>query len=335
MTRPLAIAMAEGVGAAIVPIDDPGSPTDFSPIWIDWPEVAGTIGRIERDDSPRWVWWPESTPRALVAVDVRPARSWDLGAVHRLLVGGWRNSPAAIWANCHDLDGACAPEPAGAPDLFSAAAEAVDEDDPIRSMSGHLSPEWLAGGLARHTGSYHAPCPAGRRVLPPSAGAGASRRRGDRRPTITGTVYSESAAESLCAELEHDGLPIDRRRRRGPDRRLHRSAAGRRGRTRHALAVERDERRAPAHPGRPTARSPQSGQREGTATTGRYRGVGHPGVAARGVARRPSVRRRPAHMAQGRADLDDVRVRLARRQRRRRRPAAGPTGRDRTAPRDG
>ena len=28
MTRPLAIAMAEGVGAAIVPIDDPRSPTD-------------------------------------------------------------------------------------------------------------------------------------------------------------------------------------------------------------------------------------------------------------------------------------------------------------------
>ena len=31
----------------------------------------------------------------------------------------------------------------------------------------------------------------------------------DAGPAVTATVYSESAAESLCAELEHDGLPID------------------------------------------------------------------------------------------------------------------------------
>ncbi len=225
MTRPLAIAMAEGVGAAIVPIDDPRSPTDFSPIWIDWPEVAGTIGRIERDDSPRWVWWPESTPRALVAVDVRPARSWDLGAVHRLLVGGWRNSPAAIWANCHGLDGASAPEPAGAPDLFSAAAEAVDEDDPIH-VSGHLSPEWLAGGwhvtpgrITRHA-QLAAECFLRQQELVRAVGDAA---------TVTATRLFR-VGRRIAVRRARTRWAADRsRRRRGPDRRLHRSAAGRRG----------------------------------------------------------------------------------------------------------
>ena len=241
MTRQLALAMAEGVGAAIVPVDDPDSPTDLSPIWIDWPAVAGTIERIERDDAPRWVWWPEDTPRQLVALDVRPARSWDLGAVHRMLVGGWRNSPTAIWANCHGLDGASAPKPAGAPDLFSAAAEAVDEDDPIHA-SGHLSPEWLAGGwqvtpsrIARHA-RLAAECFVRQREAVHAVGDAATVA-----PTITGTVYSESAAESLCAELEHDGLPIDLAVAEaliagfiGP-----RPADAAHA---HALAVERDER---------------------------------------------------------------------------------------------
>ncbi len=210
MTRQLALAMAEGVGAAIVPVDDPDSPTDLSPIWIDWPAVAGTIERIERDDAPRWVWWPEDTPRQLVALDVRPARSWDLGAVHRMLVGGWRNSPAAIWANCHGLDGASAPEAtAAAPDLFSAAVEVVDEDDPIHSVGPPVTR--VVGGrmagdtsrIARHA-RLAAECflrqqEAVRAVGDPTTVTS----------TIIGTVHSESAAESLCAELEHDGLPID------------------------------------------------------------------------------------------------------------------------------
>ena len=59
--------------------------------------------------------------------------------------------------------------------------------------------------------------------------------------TVTATVYSESAAESLCAELEHDGLPIDLAVAEaliagfiGP-----RPADAAHA---HALAVERDER---------------------------------------------------------------------------------------------
>ncbi len=218
MTRLVALAIADGVGAAIVPVEDPDSPTDVSPRWIDWPAVAGTIARIERDESPRWVWWPEETPRQLVAAGIRPARAWDLGAVHRLLVGGWRNSPAAIWAHCHGLDSASAPGPATAPDLFSAAAEVVDEDDPLHA-SGHLSPEWLAGRwqstpdrIVRHA-RLAAECFVRQRqavgLIGDAPAMGAGTITAAITSTVLGTIYSESAAEALCAELEHDGLPID------------------------------------------------------------------------------------------------------------------------------
>ena len=164
------------------------------------------------------MWWPEETPRQLVAAGIRPARAWDLGAVHRLLVGGWRNSPAAIWAHCHGLDSTSAPGPATAPDLFSAAAEVVDEDDPLHA-SGHLSPEWLAGGwqstpdrIVRHA-RLAAECFLRQRQAVGLIGDALTIRAGTITEAITstvlGTIYSESAAEALCAELEHDGLPID------------------------------------------------------------------------------------------------------------------------------
>ncbi len=205
MTRQLALAMVEGVGAAIVPVDETDPPT-----WIEWPAVADTIGGLEREEAPRWVWWPEATPRQLVALGIRPARSWDLGAVHRMLAGGWRNSPTAIWATCHGLDSASAPEPAGTPDLFSVAADVVDEDDPIHG-SGHLTPEWVAGGWQATPGrvTRHAQLAAEclRRQQAALRGLGESSIES---ATATATVHSESAAESLCAELEHDGLPVDR-----------------------------------------------------------------------------------------------------------------------------
>ena len=76
------------------------------------------------------------------------------------------------------------------------------------------------------------------------------------------------------------------------------------------------------HPPRTAARSAKPGQRQGTAAPGRHRGVRHTGLAPRGAPGRSSVRRRPARVAQGRTDVDDVRLLVARRQRRARRPAA-------------
>ena len=173
--------------------------------WIGWPEAVDEIRHIELDERPRWVWWPQETPRLLVHLGIRPARCWDLGAVHRMLVGGWRTSPPAIWAACHDLDPATMPRPAGVPDLFSDHDHDVDADDPI-DRSGHLSADWSAGSWmgvpqrAIRWGQLAAECFTAQRT-----------RLGQLADPITAvaTAHSESAAESLCAELEHDGLPID------------------------------------------------------------------------------------------------------------------------------
>ena len=122
-----------------------------------------------------------------------------------MLVGGWRTSPTAIWATCHDLDPLSAPQPAGAPNLFSDHDREVDPGDPL-DRSGHLSAEWTAGSWMAEP----------QRAIRWAALAVEcfvdQQERLGRLPDATTalhTVYSESAAELLCAELEHDGLPID------------------------------------------------------------------------------------------------------------------------------
>ena len=130
-----------------------------------------TIARIERDESPRWVWWPEETPRQLVAAGIRPARAWDLGAVHRLLVGGWRNSPAAIWAHCHGLDSASVPGPATAPDLFSDGGRGGRRGrSPARLGSSVTGVAGGRDGSRRPTASCATP------ASPPSASCASGRR---------------------------------------------------------------------------------------------------------------------------------------------------------------
>jgi DNA polymerase I len=195
-----ALAIVPESGAAIVDVDTPDAGR-----WIGWAEAVDEIRRIELAERPRWVWWPQDTPRLLVNLAVRPARCWDLGAVDRMLVGGWRTSPTAIWATCHGLDPATAPRLAGIPDLFSDHGHDGDADDPL-DRSGHLSAEWSAGSWmeaprrAIRWAQLAAECFIAQRTLlgqlPDPIAAVA-------------TAHSESAAESLCAELEHDGLPID------------------------------------------------------------------------------------------------------------------------------
>jgi DNA polymerase I len=172
---------------------------------------AGTalaeIERVERAVGPRWVWWTRHTADVLVASGVRPARCWDLDAVHRLLHGGWRAGPALVWAAAHGLDTESLPTIAPV-DLFSAAADRTEPDDPdgpVR-LDGHLDPTWVDGAwrgdldrLARWATLalelYHV-------------------QRGrldeiDDRPAGPATARSESAAALLAVELGHDGLPID------------------------------------------------------------------------------------------------------------------------------
>ncbi|NND74694.1 MAG: DNA polymerase I [Ilumatobacter sp.] len=163
------------------------------------------IGRIERDVGPRWIWWSKDTARLLVEAGIRPARCWDLGAVHRLLFGGWRSGPAEIWAALHDLDPGEIPQRAPE-DLFSQLDPRGDPDEPV-GTDGHLRPEWVDGEWAE--------TPA-RLVRWAELARDLHLAQVDRlgaitdRPAARATALSESAAELLCAELEVDGLPFDR-----------------------------------------------------------------------------------------------------------------------------
>ncbi len=163
--------------------------------------------RLEHDVGPRWVWWTSQTPRLLVAAGIRPARCWDIDAVHRLLHGGWRAGPGLTWAAAHDLGVDHLPAVAQV-DLFSAAAaehDPIDPNDPVRP-DGHLDPAWVDGGWRDSTERMESWA---------SLALDMSRRQARQldelvdRPAAPATARAESVAALLAAELEHDGLPID------------------------------------------------------------------------------------------------------------------------------
>ena len=169
-------------------------------------DVRHRLASIEHDVGPRWVWWTSDTVRQLVDAGIRPARCWDLDAVHRLIHGGWRAGPARTWAGAHDLD--LDGLPALAPiDLFTAATEidGADPDDPIR-RDGHLDPAWVADG-------WHSSVD--RMATWARLALDVHRRQQEQidqledRPAALATARSESAAAVLAVELGHDGLPID------------------------------------------------------------------------------------------------------------------------------
>ena len=176
---------------------------DGSDVLIEPHRLARELEAIERTEHPRWVWWSIDTARTFVDLGGRPARCWDLGAVHRLLHGGWRTDPAGVWAASRGLDPATVPQRAPV-DLFT--VEEPASDDPAVRPDGHLSIEWLDGGWAADTDALrrHA-----------HLALDVHRRQREQlgrlpdRPAAPSTATSESAAELLCAELEHDGLPLD------------------------------------------------------------------------------------------------------------------------------
>ncbi|MDX2379476.1 MAG: DNA polymerase [Acidimicrobiia bacterium] len=189
----LAVALTVGVGAAWKPLDgDVRTAT--------WNEAIETLRDLEKEVGPRWLWWSGETARTFVANGIRPARCWDLEVVYRLLAGGWRAGPGRVWADANGLDADTIPERSPV-DLFH---QPTGEDDrPVRA-DGHLDPEWVAGKRADTIERLAVWVDLALRVHSMQAD-----RLGNE-PAHAATARSESAAGVLCAELETDGLPIDR-----------------------------------------------------------------------------------------------------------------------------
>ncbi len=195
-----AIALAIDADVGAVAVGEHGGEVRW-----DAREAHAEIERIEREVGPRWVWWTQDTARRLVAADVRPARCWDLDAVHRLINGGWRAGPARTWAAACGLDTDDLPTVKPI-DLFSAAAGIEGDSENAIRADGHLDPSWVDGGwhddidrLARWA------------ALALDVYLLQARRLDglDDRRAAPATARSESAAALLCAELEHDGVPVD------------------------------------------------------------------------------------------------------------------------------
>ena len=208
------VALAVGPGVGLGVAWDGG--TLAVPAVAAVPDGLGAAVRAVEDEvRPRWVMWSGETAAELVRAGVRVAACWDVAAVQRLLVGGWRAEPARVWAQLHDLalDGMPA---AGPPDLFSLADhDRGDPEDPVRD-DGHLRADWVDGGwaaspdrLARWAALALDAAGRQRARLAALDGADGSHRPG-RPGRAAATARSESAAELLCAELSVDGLPMDR-----------------------------------------------------------------------------------------------------------------------------
>jgi DNA polymerase-1 len=191
----VALAFHPDTGAAVV--GEHGSSARWS-----GDEATDEIARLEREVGPRWTWWGPDTARALVAAGVRPARCWDLDAVHRLLHGGWRSGPGRVWAAAHGLDAAGIPTIAPV-DLFHLAPT---DDEQVVRPDGHLDPGWIDAGWHADVGRLTRWAELALEVREAQATALAGL---ERRPAAPATARSESAASLLCAELEYDGLPID------------------------------------------------------------------------------------------------------------------------------
>jgi DNA polymerase-1 len=171
-------------------------------------EALRCIAAVERTIRPRWVLWSADTAAALVRSGIRVATAWDVAAVHRLLAGGWRNDPARVWAYLHGLDRQHTPV-AGQLDLMGGDA-GDDADQPVRP-DGYLRAEWVDGSWRRSSTDAAAWAAVVSRV---AALQGERLRSLSKTGAIAGdseaTARAESTAELLCAELAHDGLPIDR-----------------------------------------------------------------------------------------------------------------------------
>jgi DNA polymerase-1 len=201
---------------------------------IDATEPVAVVARIDGALQPRWVMWSGETALVLARAGVRLTRSWDLAAVHRLLVGRWKADPARVWAWAGDLPQSTIPV-ASPVDLFHQPLVDADDQrdlDPV-GPDGHLRASWVDGGWSTSPGHLAAWAAAAATVAERqivavqglaeptvertnrsgegrSAGGGPHVGARGSRPMAPATARAESTAELLCAELAVDGLPMDR-----------------------------------------------------------------------------------------------------------------------------
>jgi DNA polymerase-1 len=203
--RGLGATSGADVGLALVPRVGLGLVYDGRAAGFTTGDPAEVVAAIERELAPRWVWWDRETADPLAAAAVPVQRCWDVLTVHRLLHGGWRTSPAIVWAWLHDLDTTALPSMGQLGLLDVAADEGRDPEQPVRP-DGHVRPEWASGGWAATPARMAAW--AGLAIT----AAAIQRVRLEAGPLperSASTARSESAAEFLCAELDVGGLPID------------------------------------------------------------------------------------------------------------------------------
>lgn len=188
MTRET-ISLALAVGELAVARRGPSGIVATTSPADELPQLAEAL-EAER---PRWVWWSaEQTAAPLVAAGVQLAACWDLAAVHRLLVGGRRDDPAAVEAAVQDRP---VPPPLDASlTLLRRDGSAAEVDEPsvtglaVRALAVQRAQEALLAGRPD-------PRPGAPAVAPPLAVL---------------TAHAESAAALLAVELGQHGLPLSR-----------------------------------------------------------------------------------------------------------------------------
>ncbi|TWE13274.1 DNA polymerase [Rudaeicoccus suwonensis] len=176
-----------------------GSPTRTGPTSL----ILDAVRQLEAEsEPPRWVIWNGAALTTLVTAGIRPRRVWDLSQAHLLWVGGSTASTQVVWAVARGLDTATIPAPRRG-DLFDLSAPGSDGDDDLLDAAGHLNPAAIDDGwpTTAHLGGFA------------ELAVVAARAQQDllaERPHAVSTAASESGAALLCAELGHDGLPVDR-----------------------------------------------------------------------------------------------------------------------------
>ncbi|MEO6570694.1 MAG: DNA polymerase [Ilumatobacteraceae bacterium] len=199
------VSTGSALGLALVSGTGLGLAVDDGVLAIACADPSAVVARIDAVFEPRWVWWDRAGPDALAAHGVTVDRCWDVLTVHRLLHGGWRTSIGVVWASLMGLDTSSLPQMGQLDLLGDHGDEGTDPDDPVRP-DGHLRPEWTNGAWAagpEHLASWAATALAARQRQIAALAERPEPRR------ARSTAHAESAAESLCAELAIEGLPVD------------------------------------------------------------------------------------------------------------------------------